>query len=71
MRELTSLFDPGQAHLLRSILGAEGIEAVVMGEQTFMFMGSGLSLRVVDDADYDRALTILRKLSMGLELSDE
>ena len=71
MRELTSLFDPGQAHLLRSILETEGIEAVVMGEPTFMFMGSGLSLRVVDDSDYDRALGILRRVSMGLERSDE
>ena len=42
-----------------------------MGEPIFPFMGSGLSLRVLDDADYERARRVLQKAKLGLEGSGE
>lgn len=67
MRTLTTYSDPALAHLARGLLEMEGIEAVVVGEQVFTFMGSGLKLAVVHEEDYDRALLVLRKAAMGVE----
>lgn len=67
MRDLTSLHDIAEAHFLRSLLEAEGIPAVVAGEQIFPFMGTGLTVRLLNDEDYDRAMVVMRRSRMGLE----
>ncbi|HWZ27779.1 MAG TPA: DUF2007 domain-containing protein [Gemmatimonadales bacterium] len=69
--------DPVEAHLLRAVLGSEGIEATVQGEFLFLVRGgvpfdNHTTPSVwVDDDDADRARTIVEGFVRRRDLTIE
>jgi hypothetical protein len=61
VKEVLRTQDVGHAHLLRVALEAEGIDAVVHGEMGATFLGGGVLLMVLDDADLPRALAVVAR----------
>jgi hypothetical protein len=65
LREVLSTVSQSLVESLRLGLEAEGIEAVISNYTAPGLPGVPISVRVVHDADYDRAVAVLR----GLESS--
>lgn len=83
MIEIYRAADPMQAHLLRGILEAEGIEAAVIGEYAFNVRGEAPittetlpRVAVVNEEDVERARAIAAAFDRGeplegVEIQDE
>ena len=77
MRMVFSARDPVEAHLLRAVLGSEGIAATVQGEFLFLVRG-GVPFDVstaptvwVEDEDVDRARTVVEGFVRRRDLTIE
>ena len=77
MRMVFSARDPVEAHLLRAVLGSEGIAATVQGEFLFLvrggvpFDGSTAPTVWVEDEDVDRARTVVEGFVRRRDLTIE
>ena len=74
MKKVFVARNPVFAHLLKGVLEAENIEAIVQGDLLWSARGgipladdTAPSVWVVNDADYDRALQIANEMDHGPE----
>ncbi len=62
MKEILRASSHGEAEVLKVELQANGIDAVIRGDLTLGIVGGGLSVWVVNDADEQRAIQIMKAL---------
>ena len=76
MKRIHTAHDPTEAHLVKGLLEADGIEAIVQGEHLFPLRGSlpvtadtNPSVWVVNDMDFDQGRTIAQAYDRGARAS--
>ncbi len=78
MKRVYTAHDPTEAHLVKGLLEAEGIEAIVQGEHLFPLRGSlpvtsdtNPSVWVANDMDFNRGRTIAQAYDHGARADRE
>ena len=78
MKRVYTAHDPIEAHLVKGLLKADGIEAIVRGEHLFPLRGSlpvtsdtNPSVWVANDMDFDKGRTIVQAYDHGARADRE
>jgi len=77
MKKLYIANDPTEAHLIRSFLESEGIEAIVEGESLFGIRGgipitseTSPSVWLLDDSQFEMAVELISQFRYGEKFSE-